>query len=322
MNNLYLILQENLNILIIMTYVYVLYAFDFKENSNYLLGITLVTMYMLYRYGSRKYIEGLTGSAIDIPESERATTTEREDEILKRIEIRKIKKKCEDGNADLTEEEKKICKDEKSLSSAEEERIMDAIKSSRKNFIEEVKKNESSFSPSPSPSPPASNPGESKPEETTTNDSSKKDSTPSNKKLKELEEKISSIEDSLTQWYPWSNAEVQLANLTNEIRSLKTEDEIEESDNEIVSSLLYSKPDSVDDIKMYESIGKYDSICMKDMLTSFDEEELEPSGDLSMFLNNRVSVECCEDSSYSTTNGCICITENQKNNIYDRSGNK
>ena len=73
---------------------------------------------------------------------------------------------------------------------------------------------------------------------------------------------------------------------------------------------------------MYESIGKYDSICMKDMLTSFDEEELEPSGDLSMFLNNRVSVECCEDSSYSTTNGCICITENQKNNIYDRSGNK
>ena len=96
MNNLSLILQENLNILIIMTYVYVLYAFDFKENSNYLLGITLITMYMLYRYGSRKYIEGLTGSAIDIPESERATTTEREDEILKRIEIRDIKKKCED----------------------------------------------------------------------------------------------------------------------------------------------------------------------------------------------------------------------------------
>ena len=99
-------------------------------------------------------------------------------------------------------------------------------------------------------------------------------------------------------------------------------------------------------------MGVYDNICMKDaledseghkyytdniinMYTGSDvrkEDDLEkyPSIDgsvdspkkLSIFLNNKVDPECCTDSTYTTSSGCVCLTNDQKLNLYNRAGNK
>tara|TARA_B110000285_G_C15133765_1_gene625408 strand:- start:1282 stop:1962 length:681 start_codon:yes stop_codon:yes gene_type:complete len=39
---------------------------------------------------------------------------------------------------------------------------------------------------------------------------------------------------------------------------------------------------------------------------------------LAMLSNNKVSIGCCSESPYSTSNGCVCLTENQKNFIRNR----
>jgi hypothetical protein len=43
---------------------------------------------------------------------------------------------------------------------------------------------------------------------------------------------------------------------------------------------------------------------------------------LFMLSNNKTSIDCCEDSNYSTSNGCICMTDKQKKYINSRGANK
>ena len=48
----------------------------------------------------------------------------------------------------------------------------------------------------------------------------------------------------------------------------------------------------------------------------------QPSGtSLSMLGENRVSPDCCP-SSYTTSNGCVCLTNEQLDDIRNRGGNR
>ena len=115
---------------------------------------------------------------------------------------------------------------------------------------------------------------------------------------------------------------------------------------------LLEVDEPVNNIQNYEPMGVYDDICMKDimedtkdneyysdymvnMYTGVDvrqKDDLEsyPSIDgtedspkkLSIFLNNMVKPECCTNSIYSTSSGCVCLTNDQKMNLYNRAGNK
>jgi len=43
---------------------------------------------------------------------------------------------------------------------------------------------------------------------------------------------------------------------------------------------------------------------------------------LSMFANNKTSLNCCSESPYMTSTGCVCLTDNQRNFIQTRGFNK
>ena len=60
-----------------------------------------------------------------------------------------------------------------------------------------------------------------------------------------------------------------------------------------------------------------------DVLTgpSIDGAEGSPTK-LSVFANNKTSLNCCGDSPFSTTTGCVCLTEKQKKYIQNRGFNK
>ena len=46
-----------------------------------------------------------------------------------------------------------------------------------------------------------------------------------------------------------------------------------------------------------------------------------PAGEMLMFADNVVSPECCKTASYSSSNGCVCISTNQLHYIHERGGN-
>jgi hypothetical protein len=46
-----------------------------------------------------------------------------------------------------------------------------------------------------------------------------------------------------------------------------------------------------------------------------------PSGSLSILAENKVSPECCP-SAYTTSNGCVCLTNDQLESIKTRGGNR
>ena len=54
---------------------------------------------------------------------------------------------------------------------------------------------------------------------------------------------------------------------------------------------------------------------------SVDGSEDSPTK-LSVFANNKTSLNCCGDSPFSTTTGCVCLTEKQKKYIQNRGFNK
>jgi len=54
---------------------------------------------------------------------------------------------------------------------------------------------------------------------------------------------------------------------------------------------------------------------------SVDGSEGSPTK-LSIFANNKTSLNCCGDSPFSTTTGCVCLTEKQKKFIQNRGFNK
>ena len=43
---------------------------------------------------------------------------------------------------------------------------------------------------------------------------------------------------------------------------------------------------------------------------------------LSIFANNKTSLNCCKESPYMTSTGCVCLTENQRKFIQSRGFNK
>jgi len=43
---------------------------------------------------------------------------------------------------------------------------------------------------------------------------------------------------------------------------------------------------------------------------------------LTMFANNKTSINCCGESPYMTSTGCVCLTENQRRFIQSRGFNK
>tara|TARA_Y100001935_G_scaffold253469_1_gene259721 strand:+ start:7017 stop:7850 length:834 start_codon:yes stop_codon:yes gene_type:complete len=43
---------------------------------------------------------------------------------------------------------------------------------------------------------------------------------------------------------------------------------------------------------------------------------------LTMFANNKTSLNCCDESPYMTSTGCVCLTDNQRNFIQSRGLNK
>ena len=43
---------------------------------------------------------------------------------------------------------------------------------------------------------------------------------------------------------------------------------------------------------------------------------------LTMFANNKVNFKCCGESPFTTSSGCICLTDNQKEFIRSRGFNK
>lgn len=57
-------------------------------------------------------------------------------------------------------------------------------------------------------------------------------------------------------------------------------------------------------------------------MSDFQEVNGTPDGSsLSMFERNLISPECCP-STYSTSNGCVCLTKDQLNDIQSRGGNR
>ena len=105
---------------------------------------------------------------------------------------------------------------------------------------------------------------------------------------------------------------------------------------------LLSVTDPVNDLEEYKSIGMYDNLCMQGYLeikednTPYSDDKVQKyvkdtdkndipfheDRKLSIFINNKVSPECCTDSTYTTSSGCVCLSNNQKLDLYNRAGNK
>jgi hypothetical protein len=47
-----------------------------------------------------------------------------------------------------------------------------------------------------------------------------------------------------------------------------------------------------------------------------------PEGEMLIFANNVASPECCKQASFSSSNGCVCTTQAQRNYINERGGNR
>jgi len=56
--------------------------------------------------------------------------------------------------------------------------------------------------------------------------------------------------------------------------------------------------------------------------TSVDGDESTKIKKKAMFSNNTVSLNCCDSSPFSSSNGCVCVTDKQKKFIRSRGYNK
>ena len=150
-------------------------------------------------------------------------------------------------------------------------------------------------------------------------------------------------------------ANIQLERMagTNENVKAQGSDDIKEK------SMNMKLNEEVNDIKTYDDsirIGAYDGLCLSsiqkkqnnelitndelntyyghhlpqqakktsdDILTgpSIDGSEESPTK-LAIFSNNKTSLNCCGDSPFSTTTGCVCLSEKQKKYIQHRGFNK
>lgn len=66
---------------------------------------------------------------------------------------------------------------------------------------------------------------------------------------------------------------------------------------------------------------KYDKIYIPG--DNYEKVEVPlPEGQLSFFANNEFRADCCANNTVSGSNGCPCITTEQKNYLGSRAGNK
>lgn len=56
--------------------------------------------------------------------------------------------------------------------------------------------------------------------------------------------------------------------------------------------------------------------------TSVDGDENTKIKKKAMFSNNKINLNCCDSSPYSTSNGCVCVTDKQRKFIRSRGHNK
>ena len=70
--------------------------------------------------------------------------------------------------------------------------------------------------------------------------------------------------------------------------------------------------------------GPLESVKSEDVVTgpSVDGDEDQPIKKKSIFSNNTVSLNCCDSSPFSSSNGCVCVTDKQKKFIRSRGHNK
>jgi len=70
--------------------------------------------------------------------------------------------------------------------------------------------------------------------------------------------------------------------------------------------------------------GPLESVKSEDVDTgtSVDGDESTKIKKKAMFSNNTVSLNCCDSSPFSSSNGCVCVTDKQKKFIRSRGNNK
>ena len=80
---------------------------------------------------------------------------------------------------------------------------------------------------------------------------------------------------------------------------------------------------------MFTAFGKSKSIesfktkeDMDDLYNHHVCSKVPPFPELSMFANNLTSPSCCMAGGYTSTNGCICMCQEQVDYLRNRGGNK
>jgi len=82
---------------------------------------------------------------------------------------------------------------------------------------------------------------------------------------------------------------------------------------------------SNEDLSTYLGVqGPLESRKSEDLATgpSVDGDEDQPIKKKAIFSNNPVSINCCDSSPFSSSNGCVCVTDKQKKFIRSRGNNK
>jgi hypothetical protein len=81
---------------------------------------------------------------------------------------------------------------------------------------------------------------------------------------------------------------------------------------------------SNENLKTYLGVqGPLESVQTDDnVLTGPSLDGVTKNNKLAILSNNKSSLNCCDESQYSTSTGCICLTDNQKKYIKSRGYNK
>ena len=140
-----------------------------------------------------------------------------------------------------------------------------------------------------------------------------------------------------------------IQNLTNQSINDEKSTNINNNNKEISNNFDVIKFDNIN------RIGPYDGLCLKSIEKNnnnnlVDNDDLQSylgvhgplqvvntdnsvlkgptvDGDdrspqrLFMYANNKASINCCDDSNVSTSNGCVCLTKKQKNFLNSRGSN-
>jgi len=82
---------------------------------------------------------------------------------------------------------------------------------------------------------------------------------------------------------------------------------------------------SNEELRTYFGVqGPLESVKSVDVTTgpSVDGDEDQPIKKKAILSNNKVSINCCDTSPFSSSNGCVCVTDKQKKFLRSRGHNK